>query len=183
MNMRRVNRIDQLAQNVPPARDLWPAISSAIAADIEAAAAAAAVNSAPRRARWMPAVGMAAAVALVTLGVFIGRISTPTPDTMAGLTPAQGETSIMPAALRDANYRKQRDALLVEVDSRLKAMPAADREKVAASLATLRRSIGEIQAELGRDPANALLQELLVSSCQEEMRALTAVRDSGSQEI
>jgi len=178
MNMRRVNRIDQLAQNVPPARDLWPAISSAIAADIESA-----VNSAPRRARWMPAVGMAAAVALVTLGVFIGRISTPTPDTVAGTTPAQGEASLMPAALRDANYRKQRDALLVEVDSRLKAMPAADREKVAASLATLRRSIGEIQAELGRDPANALLQELLVSSCQEEMRALTAVRDSGSQEI
>ena len=33
-----------------------------------------------------------------------------------------------------------------------------------------------------RDPANALLQELLVNSCQEEMRALTAVRDSGSQE-
>jgi N-acyl-D-aspartate/D-glutamate deacylase len=89
----------------------------------------------------------------------------------------------MPAALRDANYRKQRDALLVEVNTQLKAMPAAEREKVAASLATLRRSIGEIEAALGRDPANALLQELLVSSCQEEMRALTAVRDSGSQEI
>ena len=132
MNMRRVNRIDQLAQNVPPARDLWPAISSAIAADIEAAAAAAAANSAPRRARWMPAVGMAAAVALVTLGVFIGRISTPTPDTVAGLNPAQGEANILPAALRDANYRKQRDALLVEVNNQLKAMPPAEREKVAA---------------------------------------------------
>jgi len=175
---RRVNRIDQLAQNVPPARDLWPAIAEAIEADRVDA-----LRPAHRRSRWLPAVGMAAAVALVTLGVFIGRISTPTPDTVAGRTPTQGEASIMPAALRDANYRKQRDALLVEVDSRLKAMPAADREKVAASLATLRRSIGEIQAELGRDPANALLQELLVSSCQEEMRALTAVRDSGSQEI
>ena len=126
---------------------------------------------------------MAAAVALVTLGVFIGRMIAPPPQTIAGTTLTQGEAGLMPAALRDANYRKQRDALLVEVDSRLKAMPAADREKVAASLATLRRSIGEIQAELGRDPANALLQELLVSSCQEEMRALTAVRDSGSQEI
>ena len=143
MNIRRVNRIDQLAQNVPPARDLWPAISAAIEADRAAARRA---NSAPRRSRWLPAVGMAAAVALVTLGVFIGRISTPTPDTVAGTTPAQGEASIMPAALRDANYRKQRDALLVEVDNRLKAMPAAEREKVAASLATLRRSIGEIRS-------------------------------------
>ena len=128
---------------------------------------------------------MAAAVALVTLGVFIGRIIAPA----HGVTVAEHDPSrrarpdLMPAALRDANYRKQRDALLVEVDNRLKAMPAAEREKVAASLATLRRSIGEIEAALGRDPANALLQELLVSSCQEEMRALTAVRDAGSQEI
>ena len=95
---------------------------------------------------------------------------------------AQGTLNLMPAALRDADYRKQRDALLVEVDNRLKDMPAAEREKVGASLATLRRSIGEIEAALGRDPANALLQELLVNSCQEEMRALTAVRDAGSQE-
>jgi hypothetical protein len=95
----------------------------------------------------------------------------------------QGAADLMPAALRDADYRKQRDALLVEVDDRLKSMPAAEREKVGASLATLRRSIREIEAALGRDPANALLQDLLVSSCQEEMRALTAVRDAGSQEI
>jgi N-acyl-D-aspartate/D-glutamate deacylase len=61
-------------------------------------------------------------------------------------------------------------------------MPPAERDKVAGSLATLKRSIEEIQAALGQDPANALLQELLVSSCQEEMRALTVVRDSGRQE-
>ena len=69
MNIRRVNRIDELAQSLPPARDLWPAIVAAIEAD----RAAAAVDSAPRRTRWLPAVGMAAAVALVTIGIFIGR--------------------------------------------------------------------------------------------------------------
>jgi hypothetical protein len=173
---RRVNRIDELAQSVPPARDLWPAISAAIEAD-----RAAAVDSAPRRSRWLPAAGMAAAVALVTVGIFIGRGISP-PVTVAGTTAAQGSSEILPAALRDANYRKERDALLVEVQNQLKKMPAAEREKVAASLATLRRSISEIEAALGHDPANALLQELLVNSCQEEMRALTAVRDSGSQE-
>jgi hypothetical protein len=173
-----VNRIDELAQSLPPARDLWPAISSAIAADIEAAAAAAVVST-PRRTRWLPAAGMAAAVALVTIGIFIGRGISPPPVTLAG---TQGSPEMMPAALRDANYRKQRGTLLAEVDKRLAAMPAADRDKVSASLLTLRRSISEIEAALGRDPANALLQELLVNSCQEEMRALTAVRDSGSQE-
>ena len=179
---RRVNRIDELAQSLPPPRDLWPAIAQAIEADRAEAAAPRLTERA--RSRWLPAAGMAAAVALVTLGVFIGRaFAPPTTVTVAGANTPQGEAVLMPAALRDANYRKQRDALLLEVDTRLKSMPAADREKVAASLATLRRSIGDIEAALGRDPANALLQELLVSSCQEEMRALTAVRDAGSQEI
>ena len=71
----------------------------------------------------------------------------------------------------------------MEVQTKLQGMPQADRDKVAASLSTLQSSIAEIEAALGRDPANALLQELLVNSCQEEMRALTAVRDSGGQEI
>jgi hypothetical protein len=178
---RRVNRIDELAKNVPPARDLWPAIAAAIEADRAAAAPQIDVRA---RSRWMPVAGMAAAVALVTLGVFIGRIFAPATTVMNANSPVvQGAADLMPAALRDADYRKQRDALLVEVDDRLKSMPAAEREKVGASLATLRRSIREIEAALGRDPANALLQDLLVSSCQEEMRALTAVRDAGSQEI
>ncbi len=124
---------------------------------------------------------MAAAVALVTFGVFLGRLIGPG-HTGTIATSTQGSPDMIPAALRDANYRKQRDALLVEVQNRLNTMPAAERDKVAASLATLRRSIGDIEAALGRDPANALLQELLVNSCQEEMRALTVVRDSGSQE-
>ena len=178
MTIRRVNRIDELAQDLPPARDLWPAISAAI----EAERASAPAQPAYRRSRWLPAAGMAAAVALVTLGVFIGRIFAPPQVTVASAPTSQGLPDVIPAALRDANYRKQRESLLVEVQNRLEKMPVAERDKVKASLATLRRSIGEIEAALGRDPANALLQELLVSSCQEEMRALTAVRDAGSQE-
>jgi hypothetical protein len=41
-----------------------------------------------------------------------------------------------------------------------------------------RASIGDIRAALGRDPANALLQELLVNSYQDEMRVLTAVHEA-----
>jgi hypothetical protein len=102
---------------------------------------------------------------------------------VAETTGPAGNPDVRPAALRDAEYRRQRDALVVEAEARLQSMPPAEREKVAASLRTLQRSISDIEAALGRDPANALLQELLVSSCQEEMRALTAVRDSGGQEI
>lgn len=176
---KRVTRIDELAQGLPPPRDLWPAISAAIEADKAEAAAPAPVT---RRFGWRPAAGaMAAAVALVTVGVFIGKAITPTVDITAGNQP-QSTDLIKTAIQRDADYRQQRDVLVGEVQKRLAAMPAAERDKVSASLATLRRSITEIEAALGRDPANALLQELLVSSCQEEMRALTAVREAGGQE-
>lgn len=182
---RMVRRLDELAQNVPPPRDLWPAIQ----AGMETAIAQSGEHSAPvaqagsRRTWWMPAVGMAAAVALVSIGVIIGQnFGGGATTTLASNPATAGDPAVVPAALRDANYRKQRDALLVEVNNRLKTMPEEDRAKVAASLKTLQRSISDIEAALGRDPANALLQELLVNSCQEEMRVLTTVRDSGSQE-
>jgi hypothetical protein len=181
MNTRRVKRFDELAQSLPPARDLWPAIAQAI----EAEKAAGRPSAAPRRgAWWMPVAGMAAALALVAIGVIIGRGIAPDPSSSRLADAAQpvGSGAMLPASLRDASYHQQRETLLAEVNDRLQAMPEGEREQVAASLATLRRSIAEIEAALGRDPANALLQELLVSSCHEEMRALTAVRDSGRQE-
>jgi hypothetical protein len=179
---RRVKRLDDLAQNVPPPRDLWPAIALAIGAQENDTSPNASLAR-TRRAAWMPALGMAAAVALVALGVIIGRNFGPGVVTPTASNESTRNPDMLPAALRDADYRKQREALLVEVNNRLQTMPEAERAKVAGSLATLRRSISEIEAALGKDPANALLQELFVNSCQEEMRALTAVRDSGRQEI
>lgn len=180
---RRVTRIDELARDIPPPRDLWPSISAAIAAEAQSSRDAAAPAS-RRHAAWLPAMGLAAGAALVAIGVLIGRNLTPqTTPVLATTTQPVSNPDVVPAALRDAEYRKQRSQLLVEVQDRLQAMPEAEREKVSASLKTLQRSIQEIEAALGRDPANALLQELLVSSCQEEMRALTAVRDTGRQEI
>lgn len=183
MTTRKVKQLGELAQSVPPPRDLWPAIAQAIESHESEARQATTQTVAKRRPAWfMPAMGMAAAVALVSIGVLIGqKTSTVAPPMVAG-TQETRDPSMVQAALRDANYRKQRDVLLVEVNNRLKTMPEGERAKVAASLKTLQRSISDIEAALGKDPANALLQELLVNSCQEEMRALTAVRDSGSQE-
>jgi hypothetical protein len=187
MNERLVNRLDQLASDVPPSRDLWPAISARIAAETQGDMAPMSAKGS-RPAVWQrPAYAMAAAVALLAVGVFVGlKIGAPPVAAPAVAASAQpgSDASVIPASMRrDAAYRQERDALLKEVQVKLNAMPPADRDKVAKSLDTLRRSITEIETQLGYDPANALLQELLVSSCQEEMRVLTTVRDSGSQEI
>lgn len=178
MTTRQIKQLGELAQSMPPARDLWPAISAAIEAD-QAANAASARGA--RRYGWRPAGAMAAAVALVAVGVYIGKAITPSVTVPTVGIPHS--TDVIPAAFeRDASYRKQRAELVAEVQKRLEGMPPAERDKVSASLKTLSRSITEIEAALGRDPANALLQELLVSSCQEEMRALTVVREAGGQE-
>ena len=71
------------------------------------------------------------------------------------------------------------------LEAQLKALPPETQQKVAASLATIRQSMTDIQAALGRDPGNALLQELLVNTYQDEMRVLTTVHEASDtgQEI
>jgi hypothetical protein len=183
MTTRRVKGLGELPRDIPPARDLWPAIAEAIRADL----AMKAVPDTRRRVGWWPAVGLAASVALVSVGVYIGQHIKPdgVVPQVNTLTAAGdgGSAGMVKASLRQAEYQKQRDQLWTEVQAKLNTMSPAEREKVGASLTTLKKSIAEIEAALGRDPANALLQELLVSSCQEEMRVLTTVRDSGRQEL
>ena len=181
---RRIKRIDELARDIPPPRDLWQGISAAIEAD-KAAATAPAPKQSGRRSFWMPAAGLAASVLLVALGVFLGQsIGNKCGQLDSGVAhTVPAPRSENTPELRHAKYTNQREELLREVNAKLATMPPADRAKVAASLEMLSKSIKDIEAALGHDPANALLQELLVSSSQEEMRALIAVRDSGREEI
>jgi hypothetical protein len=79
----------------------------------------------------------------------------------------------------DPRYTMQRAALIRGLEEQLKTLPPESQQKVASSLATIRTSIQELQDALGKDPANALLQELLVNSYQDEMRVLTAVHEAG----
>ena len=152
---RRIKRIDELAQDIPPPRDLWQGISAAIEAD-KAAAAAPAQKQSGRRSFWMPAAGLAASVLLVALGVFIGQIignkRGPLDRGVAQTVPAPRNENT--PELRHAKYTNQREELLREVNAKLATMPPADRAKVAASLETLSKSIKDIQAALGHDPAN-----------------------------
>ena len=183
MTTRRVKGLGELPRDIPPVRDLWPAIAEAIQADL----AMKAVPDTRRRVGWWPMAGLAASVGLVAVGVFIGKNfrpegAVPQVNTLAPVGESDS-AGMVKASLRQTEYEKQRKQLWTDVQTKLNTMSPAEREKVGASLATLKKSIEEIQAALGRDPANALLQELFVNSCQEEMRVLTTVRDSGRQEL
>jgi hypothetical protein len=47
-----------------------------------------------------------------------------------------------------------------------------------ASLAALKKAKEDLESALGKDPGNALLQELLVDTYQDEMRVLTDMREA-----
>jgi hypothetical protein len=97
----------------------------------------------------------------------------------ANAAPVVDPNSVQAAFVSDPRYTMQRAALIRGLEAQLKTLPPDTQQKVASSLATIRTSITELQDALGKDPANALLQELLVNSYQDEMRVLTAVHEAG----
>lgn len=139
------------------------------------------------RLRWMAA---AAVIAALAVGMWIGRTVLPTtrPTTIAvdgGGTTAKvqptatdGASALQAAYISDPKYREQRAALVKSLEAKLASLPPDSRAKVISSLATIHKSMQDLEAALGKDPSNALLQELLVNTYQDEMRVLTTVHEA-----
>src|SRR5882757_5082495 len=199
---RKISSLRDLPRDVAPPRDLWQGIEARIAADKSAASTdGRAGPTVPTR--RLAATGrlrvLAAAAVIVALavGIWIGRSVLPVPggavpggggglsanNTAGGVTglSAGGEPGAFHAAyVMDTKYIQQRAALVKDLESRLAALPPDSRAKVVSSLQTINDSKRDLERELGKDPSNALLQELLVNTYQDEMRVLTAVHEAGS---
>lgn len=199
---KRVAALGELPSAIGPPRDLWPGIEAAIshgdragapppAAPRRSAAPTAAVAAFRGRTAWLAAAAM---VACVGVGVWLGRdllprAGAPSPATANVAVPANSAgAEALPgvpmareaAWVSDPRYTQQRAALLQSLQSQLATLPAPTREKVAASLATVEKAKQDLEQELGRDPGNALLQELLIDTYQDEMRVLTDVHEAGT---
>jgi hypothetical protein len=191
---RSVSSLGELSQNVAPPRDLWPSIASQIAMnDSPVPAASERTRLRPTGMQWA---ALAAVVAALAVGIWLGRSvlpangTKPAPVVAENQAPREGRheapaaTEVDPNAVpasfvTDPRYTMQRAELIRGLEAQLKTLPPDTQHKVASSLATIRTSIKELQDALGRDPANSLLQELLVNSYQDEMRVLTAVHEAG----
>ena len=158
----RVRSLAGLPRGIEPPRDLWPAIAAQIAGQQRQPAA-------PPRWQWALAAGLAA----LTIGVLLGRLSV----TLQTETTASG-ADISRGAFFDAKFVAQRNLLRTAVLQQLAALPPAERDQVLHSVTALRRAVEDIQGALGKDPGNALLQELLVNACQDEMTNLSDIRNS-----
>jgi len=189
---RKVSSLGELPRSIEPGRDLWPNIEAHLKGIQAAAPTTTGANAIPprlRRARlsWLAAAAMVASVAV---GVWIGRNLLPgvgpgAPGTVAttatappGFAAATDATVLDAAYVNDPRYQRQRAALLRSLPARLAALPPPARAKVLASLAAIRKAKQDLESALGKDPSNALLQELLVDTYQDEMRVLTDVREA-----
>ncbi len=182
---RQVSSLRELPQSLEPGRDLWPQIEARLQEARGAGPPTPLAAAAPRRGgplRWLAAAAMVASVAV---GVWIGRTFLPTAVPLTAQQAPQGAAPWLngPSALdasyvSDPRYERQRAALLHSLQARLAALPPPSRAKVMASLAAIEKAKQDLEQALGKDPGNALLQELLVNTYQDEMRVLTDVPEA-----
>jgi hypothetical protein len=176
----RVTALRDLPQGIEPGRDLWLQIEARIAGRDAAAPAPVAPGARRRSAaaplRWLAAAAM---VGCVAVGVWIGR------SVLPGVSPAQVAQVARPvpgavqtAWVSDPRYQRAHEELMRSLGSRIATLPPKSRAKVMASLATISQAKQELESALGKDPGNALLQELLVNTYQDEMRVLTDVHEA-----
>ena len=172
---RLVKSLRELPQRIEPPRDLWSGIEAQLKPPVAAPA--------QRRFAQMRWLAAAAMVASVAVGVWIGRdlmpLSGGTPAANSTVPAVMTEASAVQAAYRsDPRYQHERTELLKSLQARLDAMPAPARAKVAASLSAIETAKKDLESALGKDPSNALLQELLINTYQDEMRVLTDVHEA-----
>jgi hypothetical protein len=142
----------------------------------------------PWRANTLRILAAAAVIVALAVGIWIGRAVLPVPGkppaTGGGLITSNvstGEPGAWRAAyIMDSKYTQARAELVKGLEARIAALPPESRAKVMSSLQTIDDSKRNLEAELGKDPSNALLQELLVNTYQDEMRVLAAVHEAGS---
>jgi hypothetical protein len=162
----KIRSLNEIPEGVAPARDLWPGISSRLA---------------PRRRSWAVPASLAAGFLLAAVGVLIGMQLRQPPLT------AQAEQGafIRAALLSDPLYESRRAELISALPQKLNQLPPDSRARVLESLKAVQTAVRSLEKELGKDGSNALLQELFIGACQEEMRVLTAVDAIGGakQEI
>ena len=177
-----VTTLRELPRAIEPGRDLWPQIEAQISGRGATASAAQAPVSTRRGQstplRWLAAAAM---VGTLAVGVWIGRSVLPgagPPPLAQTVQPAAGTLPV--AWVSDPRYQRQHEELMRSLGAQLAGLPPASRAKVLKSLTAIQQAKQELESALGKDPGNALLQELLVNTYQDEMRVLTDVREASN---
>lgn len=176
--------LSALARDVQPERDLWPGIQAEIAKTPIVSDTAPVV--ARPSSRWFQ---LAAGVLLVVATSFItytvtrqsmqdgaAQVAHQQPLPTPAVT-AQPASFSFGSEVLGAGYVNARADLDKAFQQRVASLPPAARAKIERNLADLRHAAAEISATLKEHPSDPLLQELLMSTYQSELRLLADVND------
>ncbi len=158
-------RLRRLHPDLPPARDLWPSIEARLERPARVTPAR------PGRRRAWPLLAMAASVAVV--GVLVVNLlhqDPPLPPEAA--QQATPMSPFGPGYQLGGEYQAARAGLVDDLERRLATLDPEARAAVQENLETIRRAVAEINAALGDDPANVLLQNQLLATYQDELSVL-----------
>jgi hypothetical protein len=191
-------RLGKLEREISPPRDLWPDIAA------ELAASPARPEPAPQHVQrltrpvrrfdsprpWQLAaaavlmVASAAVTYVITQRTFQGQIIAARRAALEQMqpvlpaTPASFSTATFGYARLGAEYARTHAELDAQFTRYLATLPDAERIKVERSLSDLRRAAGELSKQLAEHPSDPLLQELLLSTYQNEIGLLTRVNNA-----
>ena len=159
-----------LERDIQPPDDLWPAIEAAIEAP-------------PQISPWTRYLAQAAAVVLLVGGssgltylAVSGDRSTVTPVPQASVMPLNAiSASFGDRYTLGPDFQDARRDLEGRLATELERLSPEARAEVEANMQTIRTAIEEINQALANEPDNVLLQELLLSSYQEELALMRQV--------
>ncbi|MEM9383968.1 MAG: hypothetical protein AAGA68_02840 [Pseudomonadota bacterium] len=177
--------IRELPQQLTPPNDLWPQIEKRLtnhdaraAQEHRSGAARAATHGNGRL--W----GLAATVLLVataSLTTFVATRAHYAPldnqdELMARLAPPTEALTPIEASVLPVDYTMARGELMAILEASLERLDPASRRVVAGNLLEIRAALTTIELALAEDPDNASLQQLLVTTCQQELSLLKSVQ-------
>ncbi len=154
-----------LETNVSPERDLWPDIENAIAR--------------PLRGRWNRVFAQAAAAVLL-VGASSGLTYLAVTKHTTYVTPTPAGLNFQQASFGDSymlgpDYQDARNSLRAQFEEQLEQLAPDEKVEVTRNIDAIRSVIEEINRALSNDPDNALLQELLLSTYQEELSLMMKI--------
>ena len=170
-----LSRVAALPKSVEPSRDLWAGIRAQMEKPAPAAAA-------PQRGlpwAWALAAGVAVASVSVLFTWMTVRTAGDAPVQVAAVQPtpvaALQPVSFGGYARLGPEYVETRAQMLDLFKARLATLPDDVRIRVEGDLAIIQKAANDIDSALSTDPSSQLLNRLLLSTYQEELRLYTRV--------
>lgn len=170
-SLQRVQRLDQLPQDIEPTHDLWPSIAERISNGRS--------RSTTARLRFKRFVTAECAPWAVTAGiVFLVAIATSiwlTSERGGVIAPPQ----LQAAVPVDPVFVHERETLAATLPSALAALPLQARIGATSSLATVRTAQKRVLAALAKDGRNPELHEWLRDLQQQELQVMESIASAG----